>query len=225
MLAQASPLRQLLAPGVVKGAQLELVVCSAALLAVLLVALGQTGFGSPSPAMDREMLLVFAAYALGFGAFVIGLTSLLRARAPSAVVPRVLLLVVIFFLSIGPWILAAISGAFSSGGGSPPELLLAAPSPFYVFVALEALSRPSPGSEVVASLAASVSYLALGLILLVIAGSKCKEIIDHHRRVLAEADRRLAQEDEDAALDRHLAAEAALSDLERPAGAEPEPGP
>jgi hypothetical protein len=76
---------------------------------------------------------------------------------------------------------------------------------------------------VVASLAASVSYLALGLVLLAMAGGKCKEIIDHHRRMLAEADRRLAQEDEDAALDRQRAAEAALSELERPAGAEQAP--
>ena len=215
MLADATPLRQLLAPGVVKAAQLQLGICSMAVIAVLAVALAQTSFGSPSAGMDREMLLVFAAYALGFGTFVIGLTALLRARAPSAVVPRVLLLVVIFFLCIGPWILAAISGAFSSGT-SAPEVLLASPSPFYVFFALDAVSSPVRGGQVVASLAASSAYLLIGLILLAVAAGKCKEIIERHRRVLAEADERLAAEDEQAAAARLLAEEEALAALESP---------
>jgi hypothetical protein len=219
MLAGSGAFRRFLSPGVMRAAQLQMMVAVLSLVALCMVGISvvQTARGVPRVDEQTEQLVVFSLYALGFSTFVIGLAAYLRARATGSAVPRVLLLVVLFFLAAGPWILAIISGVIaSSGSGTGDEYALAAPSPFYVFLALDALTRPDPGVTVVASITASIGYAALGLAFLVVARSKCKAIIDEHEDVLAEADRRLAEEDALTAQSREEARAAALAELEQP---------
>jgi len=199
MLKQAPPLRRFLSPGVTQTAQLQLItsVSAVVVLAVAGVAFINTDMAARG-ARQIEELFLFTTYMIGFMTFVIGLAAMLRARSTGSTVPRVLLLVVLFFVATGPWILAAISGAL---GSSPAhnDLVIAAPSPFYVFFALSTLSRATPSLAVAASTIASISYAALGLLLLGLAHHKTKRIIEDHEAVLNEADRRLAAEDEAAA--------------------------
>jgi len=218
LLEEAGALRRFIAPGVVKAAQLQLVCALLALAA--LCAVGVVFINTVAGAratQQTEQVVVFAAYAIGFSCFVIGLAAWLRSRATSSAVPRVLLIVTLFFISTGPWILAAITGVIGAGSSNNSSLVVAAPSPFYVFVALAALARPDPGIAVVASMTAAVSYAVLGLLLLLIARGKCKRIIDEHEKVLREADRRLAEEDRQAADKREADQHAADQALEAPA--------
>lgn len=218
MLRDKSAFRRFLTPGVTRTAQLQLGI---GLLGIgLLCALGVFYIGAQGgPYADRqiEQLIVFSVYAVGFSTFVIGLAAFLRARSISTAVPRVLLFVVLFFILTGPWILAAITGVFagSSSGKFDSALAVAAPSPFYIIIALEALGRPDPGVAVIAAMAAAGVYGLLGFATLVGAHVRTKTIIDEHEAILEEADRRLAEEDALAAAAREAPADD-LSDLERP---------
>lgn len=197
-LVRMSALRRFLAPGVMKVAQLQLMVAVLAVLTltVIGVVMLQTTPGTPRVDVQTEQVVVFAIYALGFSSFLIGLTAYLRARSNGGGLPRVLLLVILFGLSFGPWILAAITGVLgSSSSMRSSAFAIAAPSPGYAFFAVEALTRPDPGVTVVASIGASILYAAVGLGFLLVAGAKCRKIILEHESILARADQRLAAED------------------------------
>ncbi len=167
-------------------------------------------------AVQAEQVIMFSASAAGFVIFVIGLTALLRARSTSTTVPRVLLLVMLFFITLGPWILAAITGVLSRTS-SPFEapMAVAAPSPVYAIMAAGSLTEPDPGVAPIASVVMSFLYAGLGTLLFFLARSKCKTIISEHESVLAEADERLAEEDRQAAEQRAAAEQDRLEALER----------
>ncbi len=197
MLATRGKIRRFLGPGVMRAAQLQL---SVALLGIAaLCGLGVVYInaqGGPYAELHTEQLIMFSAYAAGFATFVIAMASFFRARSLSSAMPRVLLLVVLFFLLTGPWIVAAITGIFAGGGGRfGVSMAVAAPSPFYLLVAIEALGKPTPGIAVVAAMAAAGTYALLGFAMLVAAHVRTKRIIDEHERILVEADRLLAEED------------------------------
>jgi hypothetical protein len=231
MLASASFLRRLLTPGVMRTAFVQLGLALAFL--ALLAALG-IGFvrweGGPYAQDQTAQIITFTAYAAAFVTFVVGLAAFLRARSVSTAVPRVLLLVVLFFVFTGPWILAAITGVFAGGSGSQygPAMAVAAPSPFYAFIAVESIPAPDPGIAVFAAMVAAAGYAVGGFAFLVAANVRCRRIIDEHETILAEADRRLAEEDRLAQETRDARAQANLADLEAPApepAAEPAPAP
>lgn len=197
-LKRAGGLRRFLAPGVMKVAQLQLMVAVLTIVALAItgVVMLQTTPGTPRVDVQTEQVVVFAVYALGFASFLIGLTAYLRARSTGGGLPRVLLLVILFGLTFGPWILAAITGVLQSSTSMKSSAsAIAAPSPGYAFFAVDALSRPDPGVAVVASIAASILYAAIGLGFLLAGGAKCRKIIVEHEAMLAMADRRLAEED------------------------------
>ncbi len=222
MLAGARRLRRWLSPGVVPAAWLQLGFVLFGFAALTAVGLGYMALvPSPSSAEQMERTILFSAYATGFSLFTVGLAALLRARAKSSAVPRVLLLVLLLFLATGPWIAAAITGvlALAGSGSSDAALAVACPSPFYAFVAIGAVGRPDPTIPVIASMSCSILYGALGMVFLVMASTRCRKIIREHESLLAEADRRLAEEDQqlaearskaEAAMERDAAAFAAV---------------
>lgn len=223
LLEKAGRIRRMLAPGVSRAARMQLVVGLGAMALLGIAGIVVVTVESPSNAVEQvEQIVVFGAYALGFSCFVVGLAAQLRARSTSTTVPRVLLLVVLFLLAVGPWVAAAITGVMASSSGKfGPALAVAAPSPFYVlFIALEAVTRPDPGVAILASMITAIGYAALGLMLLAFSHHRCKRIIDEHEQVLAEADRRLLEEDATSEAERqqaeHAEDEAALEQLERP---------
>ena len=219
-LATAGALRRFLAPGAGRVGQLQVLVSVMALIALATVGVIYVNTsGAPRATVQSEQIIVFAVYAAGFSIFMIGLSSFLRARTSSAMVARVLLLVMLFLITVGPWILAAMTGAVS-GSQSPTSAswAVAAPSPVYVFIAVfEALPSIAPGVAIIASVGASLGYAIIGLMLLALASHRCGEIVREHDLILAEADRRLAAEDALIAAQYALADQAALAQLEHPA--------
>jgi ABC-type transport system involved in multi-copper enzyme maturation permease subunit len=218
----ASRIRRFLGPGVMRSAALLLLTGLPALglLGVLGTFLVATS-GTTSAGSKTMGVLFFLGYAAAFYVFTVGLAAFLRARSTTSLVARVLLFAVLFLIAVGPWIVGAIVGAIVDTGSFRDAFVVASPSPFYAYFMIDAATRAGSGTVIVAGLAATVGWVAVGLGLLGAARAKCNRIIEDHELALAEADRRLAQEDEDAAAARAAAraARAAPTPGEAPAGA------
>jgi ABC-type transport system involved in multi-copper enzyme maturation permease subunit len=199
----ASRLRRFLGPGLMRAGSLLLVAGGAGLTLVTLAGVTMTHRSSGSSTPDAAIVAVFAGYALAFYVFIVGLGAFLRSRSASPLVARVLLFAFLFAISVGPWIVAAIAGLIADHSGRD-ALIVAAPSPFYVFVMIEAMGRTSGGgggggAAVMAGMVASMIWALLGLLLLGAAGRRCGTIIRKHEATLDHTDRMLAAEDEAAA--------------------------
>jgi ABC-type transport system involved in multi-copper enzyme maturation permease subunit len=230
LLREKSFVRRFLAPGVVPTARLLLLgsVGPLCLLAIggiaYLSARGLPRYSSLTADEQIEQIVLFTVYALGFTLFTIGLTSWLRSRASSTATPRVMLLVVMFLLTAGPWVLAAMAGVMSTRGSS--AIAVAAPSPvFALYVVGDVVRRGAADKTVpvLALLCAAGAYGALGAFFTLSSARRCQRIVAQHEAMLVEADRRLAVEDAEA-LERMRAAEQrALEAAELPGGAPPAP--
>lgn len=193
----AGALTRFFGPGLMKTTTLVLVLGCAALMM-----LGVAGIGvamvSPFVTGDRriqvEQVAMFVEYAGTYFLFLAGFAAWIRTRASTPGVARVLLLVAIFLSAAGPWIVAAIAGIISDGGKD--ALVVAAPSPFYAFVLLDALSSPTRGASIVAGAVCSFAWALLGLGLMAAATARSKTIIAKHFAMLDEADALFAREDE-----------------------------
>ena len=195
MLAGAGKLRRALGPGVVNAALLGLACGLGTIAALTAAGLWMVAAShAPDAARQTEQIVLFSAYAAGFFIFVVGLGALLRARAKSPGMARVLLLVFVFVLATGPWILAAVAGMLTHGSGDD-ALSVASPSPFYTFVAVSLAAKPSAGYSAAIDMFWAAAYGLAGFVLLVAAAGRCRKIIVDHEAVLREADRRLAEED------------------------------
>jgi ABC-type transport system involved in multi-copper enzyme maturation permease subunit len=196
MLAGAGRLRRALAPGVVKASWLQLALGLATIVALTVAGVVfVVASHAPDAARQTEQIILFSASAAGFFCFVVGLAALLRARAKTPGMARVLLLVFVFVLSTGPWILAAIAGVLSLGSSGEQALTVASPSPFYCFVAISLAGKPDAGYSAAINMFWAAAYALGGFVLVVAAASRCRKIIADHEAVLADADRRLAEED------------------------------
>jgi ABC-type transport system involved in multi-copper enzyme maturation permease subunit len=184
--------RRFLGPGVMRSAGLLL---AGGLLGLGLAtaagffASGHSGFGH-----DAWSVLCFAAYAAGFYVFVVGLSAYLRARMATAVSARVVLFAVLFAISVGPWIVAAIAGILTDHWARA-WFVVATPSPFFAFVMIDSLGGEGAEVLVPAGIAASVLWPLGGLAFLAAAQRTCRRIIRRHEEVLAETERILAAED------------------------------
>jgi hypothetical protein len=189
-------------PGIVKTSVFELLVGAGALL-IPGIAGVITSFGPTASTYDTARVLIIMVYAGGFFLFSVGFGAFLRSRTSTTFVARILLLAVHFFVAVGPWVVAAIAGIFAStgSGSSRAALVMASPSPLYVFVAVDAVSRSSEEMLVVGSFLASGGWAALGLLFLGLARSRTAKIIIQHEQALAQSDRLLAEEDEKEALE------------------------
>ncbi|MBK8253438.1 MAG: ABC transporter permease [Polyangiaceae bacterium] len=197
-----------LGPSVTRTALLQLVigVLGLGLLAALGAVLSATrqSYAWEGP----EQVVLFALYCVGFFVFQLGLGTYARARSSTATTARLILAGTVVALLITPWVIAAIVGVLGSSGGWNDDLLsVAAPSPFFVFYAIDKVDDSTPGFAPFASVLCSFAYLILGFISLIAAGRRSAQIIDQHNKMLAETDRLLAQEDE--------AAESARIEAER----------
>jgi hypothetical protein len=144
---------------------------------------------------DVRGLVVLSGYALSLHVFVVGLGAYLRARISTPLTARVLLFALLFALSVGPWVVAAIAGLLGDRSADRAVLAVAAPSPFYIFVVLDALDHVGRDIHVIAGAAAVTGWASLGVVLLVAARDRCAAIIRRHEAMLAEGDRLRAAED------------------------------
>jgi ABC-type multidrug transport system ATPase subunit/ABC-type transport system involved in multi-copper enzyme maturation permease subunit len=194
----AGRLRRFLGPGVMRSAWLLLVFGVVGLggLAVAGVDACAAYAATTGRPEHVDTLVALAGYALSLYVFIVGLGAFLRARATSAGTARVLLFAVLFGLTVGPWVVAAIAGLLGDRSPDRAFLLVASPSPFYVLVVLDALTHPEREIHIVAGAVAVTAWSSLGVLLLVAARGRCAAIVARHEALLAEGDRLLAAEDE-----------------------------
>ena len=176
------------------------------LIAVLgvasMIAMGGVGLVvawlSPFVTGSRKLQMIgigaFAIYAASYFLFLLGFGAWVRARASTSGVARLMLLVAIFFSSAGPWIIAAIAGVIADHPGSD-ALVVAAPSPFYIFVLLAALDDPNSEFVIAAGAICAFAWAMIGIGLMAAAATKSKVIIARHEGILAQAEQLFAQED------------------------------
>ena len=196
--AGAGRFLRFLGPGVMRSAALLLAAGGLGLGAVTAVGVQRTAWASGTSSTDAASVTLCAGYLVAFYVFVVGLAAFLRARASSALVARALLFALLFGALVGPWIVAATAGLLADHHGRD-ALIVVAPSPFYVFLMLDARSRGDGGPTLVVGMIAAGLWAVSGLALLAAAGRRCAGIIQKHEALLAETDRILAAEDEAAA--------------------------
>ena len=222
--ARAGRFRRFLGPGVMRSAMLLLVLGSLALAAVAVVGVERVSAYSSASSNDVAAVLTFAGYTLAFYVFIVGLGAFLRARSASALSSRVMLFAILFGLGVGPWIGAAIAGLITETMGNE-ALVFASPSPFYVFVMVEAIHRGKSDLVVAVGGVTAIGWGLLGVVLLLAASKRCRDIIQKHEDLLARTEKILAAEDEAAARAAAAPAEAAEAPADVATHAEDDAGP
>lgn len=192
----AGKLRRFLGPSIIKTSVLELAVGMLAIFMPMIAGLvaAPPSLSTIRPYENEGMILIMAGYVIGFFVFSVGFTAFLRSRTSTTLATRLLLLAVHFLVAIGPWVVAAIAGVMSSSSDRS-ALVVAAPSPFYVFLAIDALDRGKEAILVVGSVFMSITWGLFGLLFLGLARSRTARVIAQHDAALAESDRLLAAED------------------------------
>jgi ABC-type transport system involved in multi-copper enzyme maturation permease subunit len=189
--ARAGAFRRFLGPGVMRSAVLVLIAGVSSLVVIAgLGAVAMRGLLTE----DQLSALVFFGYAVGFYIFLVGLGAYLRARINTSMVSRVVLFTILFAIAGIPWIFAVIANLVIDGS-SMNAFVIAAPSPFYVFMMVYGIRHADGELLVLAGLAAIALWACLGFLFLLLARRRCAKIIAAHETMLAETDRILAEED------------------------------
>jgi hypothetical protein len=157
------------------------------------------GTGAKKDTYTAQMF-VFAIYAAPFFLFLVGLTSWLRSRGNSPWIARLIASAILFLILAGPWIVAAIGGILARGSGSSDDwIVIAAPSPFYVFYMLSHIDKASPTTDmpvVLFGLACGFMWGLLGLMLLTFAARRCAKQVREYDAAIAQAEAALKAEEE-----------------------------
>lgn len=212
-LAGRGFLRQRLAPGLAPTRRmLRLTLTLPLILVTLGWMLATPSSGLPTtragahfvPTVELTQIALVGVFLAAYVEFLIGLTTFLRVRSAGGSGVRPLLILALFVTAVGPWIVGAVAGLLSSR--SDPGVVVAAPSPvFLLLVTHDALVTGGALSSplVACPLVFALLYAAGGVWLGRRATERCRAAIDQHTALLADADRRLAEED--AALERDRA--------------------
>jgi hypothetical protein len=202
----AGRFRRFLGPGVMRSAMLLLGATLLALLATTvaaLIRLEQVSAVSVASATstiivtdDRQRVLVFAGYCVGFMVFVVGFIAWVRSRVLTALAARLIAFAALFGVAVGPWIVAAIAGVITERTGLEGAAMLGAPSPFYAFMMVGVVGDTAKEARILgAGYFASVIWALLGMLALSLAAQRTRGIIRRHEQALDAADRMLAEED------------------------------
>jgi ABC-type transport system involved in multi-copper enzyme maturation permease subunit len=194
--ARAGAFERYLGPGIMQASSLLVVLLLACLGVQTALGVGLELLGpSSSAGTNAEKVVAVGGYLAAFLLFCVGFTALVRARSSSATVPRLLLLSLLFLASVGPWILMAIAGVLSDG--SDGAIVVAAPSPTYIFVMLDAIGGTSSGREAIlaAGAIAALAWALLGIAALGAAAQRTRRVVRQHEAALAEVEQMLTAED------------------------------
>jgi hypothetical protein len=192
----ASRLQRYLGPGILRAASLMLVLGLGGI--ALQVAAGvafELFRGGPDADVDSQRVIAFGAYGAAFFIFLTGFMAWTRSRASGAAVPRLLLIAVLFFAAVGPWIAMAIAGILTDG--SDDALIVASPSPTYAFVMMKVLDTAAPNRQlaIAAGVVCSAAWALLGVGLLGAATVRTRHVVRQHGARLAELEAALDQTD------------------------------
>lgn len=186
-----------LGPGVMPAARITLgagVLGALGLLGAMVLGLA---LGGRSKTETLALALV-GIYGICFFLFLVGLGFWLRVRTSGPAMSRILLFVVLFLASAGPWVFASMIGAVARGK-TFSEMLIAAPSPFFPVVVIDELRRSSsPEGVVLVCLICAMAWAFVGLGLLGSTSMRASRIIRQHKKAIAESDALLKAEDEQA---------------------------
>jgi hypothetical protein len=144
-----------------------------------------------------EEVFFFALYTAGFFLFVTGLTAWLRSRKQTPWIARLVAAALLFLVSAGPWVVAAIGGVLAQHHGDD-WLVIGAPSPFYALYMMSWLdSSYSRADTPVVEIGAACSLLwgMFGIALLGAAAQRCHRAIRDHDAAVAAAEAALRAED------------------------------
>ena len=189
----APRLRRFMGPGLARTAML---VVGAGLLAVFavtslcLLALDTPGLGSTNA---QQRVLYFASYAGPFFVFVVGFTAWVRARGSSPWIARLISCAVLLLITAGPWIVAAIGGAFAGNEGA---ILIGAPSPAFTVVMLRWVGTHNPAQPVIeVGIGFALVWGLLGVVFLHLAGRRCARAVAQYDEAVAKAEAALEEEE------------------------------
>jgi ABC-type transport system involved in multi-copper enzyme maturation permease subunit len=201
--AQVGRLRRFFGPGLSKTSLLVALfgIVGIAAIASAIVFLLQT-FPTTVPSVGlrgsmgpSEEVLLYAAYLAPFFVFVVGLTSWLRSRSQSPWIARLIAAAILFLIAAGPWVVAAIGGVVSNHHDDD-WLMIAAPSPFYVFAMLKAVGSTDNVPVIPTGLSCAAVWGVLGLGLLAAAARRCARTIADYDRAIFHAEAALRAEEE-----------------------------
>jgi hypothetical protein len=102
---------------------------------------------------------------------------------------------VLFLVLAGPWVVAAIGGVLSSQHDRS-WLMVAAPSPFYVFAMLKEVDRAEPTGVIPVGVSCAAIWGVAGMMLLAGAFRRCARNVAQYDAAAAQADAALRAEDE-----------------------------
>jgi hypothetical protein len=100
----------------------------------------------------------------------------------------------LFLAAAGPWIAALIAGIITEHS-SHDTLVVAAPSPFYVFQVMSALEAGDASTPAFAAGICSVAWGTIGLGLLAAGARRAQAVLAEYNRSLAQADALMDAED------------------------------
>lgn len=158
-----------LGPGILRASMLLLLVTAGCLIENAALGLLKAKTNA-----DRDAILAFHGYALGFFGFVVGFTAWARARATSAGTPRLLLATALFFAFVGPWIAMAVAGLITSQRDR--AMLMASPSPSFAVTMVQAATAGTPDAGLILATGAAcaAAWALIGLGLFTVAGARIR---------------------------------------------------
>jgi ABC-2 family transporter protein len=148
-----------------------------------------------------EEIFFFGLYTAGFFLFVTGLAAWLRSRGQSPWIARLVAAAVIFLVSAGPWVVAAIGGVLAQHHGDD-WLVIGAPSPFFALYMVSWLDSSYSRSDVpIVEIGAACSLLwgMFGIALLGAAAHRAHRAVRERDAAVVAAEAALRAEDEAAA--------------------------
>jgi ABC-type transport system involved in multi-copper enzyme maturation permease subunit len=193
----AGPLKRFFGPGLPKTAML---VTALGFACIWIIAFGDMAliqaFDSPTKTTKHlEEIFFFALYAAGFFVFLTGLMAWLRSRGQTPWVARMIGGALLFLISAGPWVVAAIGGVIAHHGDD--WLVIGAPSPFFALYEMAWLDSHSSSDVPVVEVGAICSLLwgMFGLALLGAATHRCRRAVRDREAAVAEAEAALRAEE------------------------------
>ena len=196
---RAGLMKRFFGPGLPKTGMM---VAAIGFACVWLIAFADMGlievFGSSSKKSKYiEEVFFFGLYTAGFFLFVTGLTAWLRSRKQTPWIARLVAAALLFLISAGPWVVAAIGGVLAQHHGDD-WLVIGAPSPFYALYMMSWLDSSYTRSDVpVIEIGAACSLLwgMFGIALLGAAAQRCHRAVRDHDAAVAAAEAALRAED------------------------------
>lgn len=200
-LANASALRALFGPGVVRATILHLLLWMLSLVLVSVVGLWRAhGLAASTSDYGRLVgaMLCGDSYAIAFALASGGLMVLLRARRMPVLGARVITFVSIVAVSLAPWVLVAIVGGLT--GDSRTLRVLAAPSPAYMITMIDELRAYNPDPNLIfGGVVMCAFYVLAAQVMFFVAARRSRAGLASELAYQRSVDERMAEEDAQAA--------------------------